>query len=260
VTLTVVVDDLTAPYLDAVDRALPEFVAMLYVVGSLALGAWQPGRSDIDIVIVTSRVATESDLAALREVHSAMSGKPYLDGVYLSPDAHWPADGRVAPFVMDGEFHTDRPCGALTPVLWLTMRRYGIPVRGPAVSALDVPVDLDALRAYSLDNLRTYWQTQAAGIRRYVADLEPAAAVDAEYATWVLLGPARLHYTLANADIISKSDAGKYVVAHFPEYASLAERAIRWRTGEPITFTARDLSAAASLTDLITEDAWNRWS
>jgi hypothetical protein len=254
------VDDLTAPYLDAIDRALPEFVARLYVVGSLALGAWQPGRSDVDIVIFTSRVPTESDLVALRAVHSAMPGKPYLDGVYLSPGDHWPADGRVAPFVMEGRFHTDCPCGALSPVLWLTMRRYGIPVRGPAVSDLDVQVDLDALRLYNLDNLRTYWQAQADGIRRHVADLEPAAAVDAEYATWVLLGPARLHYTLAHADIISKSDAGKYVKAHFPEYASLAERATRWRTGEPINFTARDLGAAASLTDLIADDAWNRWS
>jgi Domain of unknown function (DUF4111) len=84
--------------------------------------------------------------------------------------------------------------------------------------------------------------------------------VDAEYVTWVLLGPARLHYTLATTDIISKSDAGPYLVAHFPEYASLAERAIRWRGGEPGTFTAEDLSAAASLINLIADDAWKRWA
>ena len=167
--------ELTGQYLDAVDEALPDFVAMFYVVGSVALGAWQPGRSDVDTVIFTSRVPTQRDLGALREMHAAMPAKPHIDGVYLSPEDDWPADNRVAPFVVGGEFHTDRRCGELTPVLWLTLQRYGIPVRGPAVSELGVRVDLDALRAYNLDNLRTYWQAQVAGIRRYVADLDPAA-------------------------------------------------------------------------------------
>jgi hypothetical protein len=254
-----VVDDLVGRYLDAVDEALPEFVATLYVVGSLALGAWQPGRSDIDTVIFTSRVPTGEDLAGLRDVHAAMRGTPDLDGVYLAPDHGWPADGRVVPHAVGGEFYIDRPCGELTPVLWLTLARYGIPVRAAASSDLGVQVDLEALRAYNLDNLRAYWQPQATGIRRYAAGVQPTAAVDAEYASWMLLGPARLHYTLANEDVISKSDAGEYVIAHFPDYASLAERAIRWRAGEAVDFTAEDLVAAASLTDLIADDAWDRW-
>jgi hypothetical protein len=76
-------------------------------------------------------VAPDARLAALREVHAAMPAKPHLDGVYLSPEDGWPADNRVTPFVVDGEFHTDRPCGELNPVLWLTLQRHGIPVRGP---------------------------------------------------------------------------------------------------------------------------------
>jgi hypothetical protein len=253
------IEELTGPYLGAVDRALPRFVSMLYVVGSLALGAWQPGRSDVDTVIFTSRAPTEDDEAALREVHEAVKGKPNLDGVYLAPDHGWAADQRVIPHVVGGEFHTDRPCGELTPVLWLMLQRYGIPVRGPAVADLAVPVDLDALCAYNLDNLRSYWQGQAAGIRRNLAGVEASTPVDAEYASWVLLGPARLHFTLAHANIISKSDAGGYVIATFPDYAQLAERAIRWRTGEPTSFNGRDLLAAATLIDLIADDAWNRW-
>lgn len=253
------VAELTGRYLDAVDEALPGLVEKLYVVGSAALGAWQPGRSDVDTVIFTSRVPSRSDLAALHDVHAAMPAAPHLDGVYLSPADHWPTDDRVVPFVVDGEFHADRPCGELTPVLWLSLERYGVPVRGPAASELGVPVDPDALRAYVLDNLRTYWQAQVAGIRRYVADLDPAAPVDAGYVTWVALGPARLHYTLANTDIVSKPGAGRYVIAHFPDHASLAERAIRWKSGEPETFTAEDLAAAASLVDLVADDAWHRW-
>jgi hypothetical protein len=252
-------EERTAAYLEAVDDALPGFVSGLYLVGSAALGAWQPGHSDIDMLIFTSRVPARSDLAALRELHAEIGGKPYLDGVYVSPEDDWPADNRVAPFVVNGQLHTDRRCGELNPAVWLTLQRYGIPVRGPAARDLGVRVDLDALRAYSLDNLRTYWQAQAAQISSHGADLDPATDVDAEIVTWVVLGPARLHYTLAAVDITSKTAAGEYVMARFPEYASLAERAIRWRADGTGTFSAEDLGAAASLTNLVADDAWKRW-
>jgi hypothetical protein len=254
-----VVADLTKPYLEAVDEALPGFISMAYVVGSLALGAWEPGRSDIDFVVFTSREPVEGDLATLRELHDSLSGEPYLDGVYISPANRWADDLRVVPFVVDGKFHADQPCGGLTPVLWLTLQRYGVPVRGPSASSLGVEVDLEALRTYNLSNLRTYWQGQAEAIRRFVAGVESGSEVDAEYAAWVLLGPARLHYTLAETDIISKSAAGAYVATRFPEYATLVERAVRWRGGAAETFTADDLSAAATLIDVVNDDAWGRW-
>jgi len=253
------IEEVTRSYLTAVDDALPGFVDKLYVVGSAALGAWQPGPSDIDTVILTSREATDDDLAALREVHAAMPSAPHLDGVYLPPGAGWPDDRPVQPFVVNGEFITGRPCGELTPVLWLTLRRYGIPVRGPAVADLDVRVDLAALRAYNLDNLRTYWQGQVEQVRPYVATTDPAAELDPLSATWLTLGPARLHYTLANEDIIAKSAAGEYIKPLFPAYGPLIDRAIRWRAGRPETFTTADLAAAADLTDEIITDAGKRW-
>ena len=253
------IGELTGAYLKAVDDSLPGFVDKLYVVGSTALGAWQPGHSDIDTVIMTSREISADDLAALREVHAAMPASPKFDGVYLSPSAGWPDDRPVTPFVVNGEFTTGRPCGELTPVLWLTLQRYGIPVRGPAVDELGVRVDLAALRAYNLDNLRSYWQAQVEQIRLYAASADPAGEMDASSVTWMALGPARLHYTLAKTDIISKSASAEYIKPLFPSYGSLLDRAVRWRAGEPETFTIADLAASADLTDEIAADAWKKW-
>jgi hypothetical protein len=55
-----------------------------------------------------------------------------IDGVYLEPALaqSWPTDGRVVPFVVNGQFKTERPCGELDPVVWLMMQRYGRPMRG----------------------------------------------------------------------------------------------------------------------------------
>lgn len=244
----------TARYLSAVDQALPGFVEMLYLTGSVALGAYQPGRSDIDALIVTSRPPGPADLEALAAVHAAMPALPHFDGVYLDRDTlrEQPADQPVVPFVVGGEFRTGRPCGELNPALWLLLTRYGIPVRGPAVADLGLTADPDGLRRYSLDNLKSYWQPGADPMRT-------AADVPAEAIEWCVLGPARLHYTLAHQDIVSKAGAAGYLGELFPEYAGVAARAVRWRRGEPVGFTAEDARLTADSMDAVVTDAWRRW-
>jgi hypothetical protein len=258
---------LTRRYLTEVDAALPGFVEGLYMVGSVALGAWQNGSSDIDTMIVTSRVADGNDLAALTEIHANILTQPHLDGVYLDQDtfAAQPIDRRVVPFVVDGEFRTDKPCGELNPVVWMILQRYGMAIRGPAVADLGVSVDPSALRRFNLDNLKTYWAPCADEVRaalRGVPDDAQAGATDmaGEAVVWCVLGPARLHYTLANDDVVSKAGAGAYLAEIFPAHGPLADRAVRWRQGEPVTFTAADGRAAADSIDAVVADAWQRWS
>ncbi|MFI6265754.1 aminoglycoside adenylyltransferase domain-containing protein [Micromonospora sp. NPDC051006] len=256
------VEERTQGYLRAVDEALPGYVRGLYLVGSAALGAWQPGASDVDMVVMTSRPATVDDLAQLARIHAEMPRQPHLDGVYLEPALarSWPSDRRSVPFVVDGELKTDMPCGELTPVLWLTLQRYGIPVRGPAVAELEVRVDPEQVRRYNLDNLREYWQSTAASIPSALADVAPDEVMDGATVSWFVLGPARSHYTLAHGDIISKATAGDYLAQLFPEYADLAYRAVRWRVGEAERFTAADLAAAADSVNAVADDAWRRFA
>jgi hypothetical protein len=253
--------DTARTYLAAVDQALPGYVRGLYLVGSAALGAWQPPASDVDTVILTSRPATADDLTRLAQVHAAMSRTPLFDGVYLEPDLarQWPADRRTVPFVVNGEFRTDQPCGELTPVLWLTLQRYGIPVRGPAVADLDVRVDPAELRRYNLDNLRGYWQPAVATFPADLAGMAADEVLDPAIVTWFVHGPARLHYTLAHGDIIAKTAAGDYLAQLFPEYADLAHRAARWRTGAPEQFTVADLRTAGESVNAVADDAWRRY-
>jgi hypothetical protein len=262
----IMVETTVARYLAAVDTALPGFVESLYLTGSVALGAYQPGVSDIDTVIVTSRRPDPGDLAALASVHAGMPPKPHLDGVYLDRETfrQQPADRRVVPFVVDGQFRTDKPCGDLNPVLWLLLTRYGKAVRGPAVAGLGLSVDHDELRRFNLDNLDTFWRPLATSLRAAVAagsDATPAEAtrVGATGVEWCALGPARLHFTLAHEDIVSKAGAAAYLAEILPAYAPLADRALRWRRGEPVTLTVADAREAADSVEAVVADAFRRW-
>jgi hypothetical protein len=260
------IEEVTARYLGAVDEALPGFVQMLYLTGSVALGAYQPGRSDIDTLIVTSREPDADDLTALAAVHAGMPSEPHFDGIYLDQSGlrRQPSDRPVVPFVVNGEFRTDKACGDLNPVLWLIMARYGVPVRGPAVAELDLTLDRAGLRRFNLDNLRTYWAPLADELRKAVADQDDPMdigndPVGPEGLAWCLLGPARLHYTLASGDVIPKPRVGEYLADAFPQWAELAVRTVRWRDNEPVGFTVADVRAAADSIDAVVADAWRRW-
>jgi hypothetical protein len=165
----------------------------------------------------------------------------------------------VVPFVVNGELVTDRPCGELTPVVMLMLSRYGIPVRGPAVADLGVRADLGEVRDYNLANLRDYWLTILPGPDDLagMADDDP---VDAASVSWLMTGPARLHYTLAHADIISKAGSAGYLATLFPAYGELARRAVAWRADPGVTFTVADLKSATASVRAIADDAWLRYA
>ncbi|WP_051366715.1 nucleotidyltransferase domain-containing protein [Hamadaea tsunoensis] len=244
-----------ARYLSAVDASRPGLVEGLYVTGSVALDAYRPGRSDIDTVIVTSRPLGAGDIEPVRAAHTG------FDGVYLDRETfdRFPADQPVVPFVVGGELVTDRPCGELHPVLWLLLARHGIGVRGPAPAELAIPFDAAALRRYNLTNLHEYWEPLAAQVRAATDGVDDGESVPADSVDWMILGPGRLHYTLAYEAIVGKPGVAAYLGEFFPQWSDLAERAVRWRAGEEAAFTVRDLRAAADAAAAVIADADRRF-
>lgn len=243
---------LARDHLDRLDRAAPGMVTALYLTGSAALGDFQPG-SDVDAVAVLSRAA---DLDALRAAHAAAPERPYLDVIYLTDvefDARLDAGERV-PYTQDGMLRDDG-CGQLNPVLWVELRDHARTLRGPTPAERGVTGDPARLRAWNVENLRTYWTSSAAGVHRYVTGRDGAEPVDAEIVCWNVLGPPRLHYTLATGGVITKTGAGRYAAERFPEWADLCAACVRCRAGEEVAFTVADLRAAADLMDKVISDA-----
>jgi hypothetical protein len=139
---------LVVAHLERVDQATPGLIEMLYLTGSVALGDYRPGVSDVDFVAVTSRRLSASDLAAVAVAHEGMPAAPHYDGIYLERSAlpAAPDDCSVVPHVHDGVFRADQRCGELNPLLWLMLSRCGVAMRGPSAKDLDVRVDPQRLR------------------------------------------------------------------------------------------------------------------
>jgi nucleotidyltransferase-like protein/aminoglycoside adenylyltransferase-like protein len=256
------VREATQRHLAALDTAAPGLVTSLYLTGSVTLGDYQPGRSDIDFMAFTTRPVTEPDVVALLAgVHRSLPGGLHYDGNYVAQAAlpKVPDDEPPAPHVVNGEFHGSDPNHQLTPATWTEFSRYGIGVRGPLAASLGVEIPRDRLSQWTLGNLNGYWRSRASEGLAHGRTLAAGAAVDGHLAAWVALGAARLHYTLATGDITSKSGAGRYAIEHFPQYTEVLTAALAWRACGEGEFTVADWCRGADLTLAIIADANRRW-
>ncbi|HEY0518440.1 MAG TPA: nucleotidyltransferase domain-containing protein [Ilumatobacteraceae bacterium] len=236
-------------YLDIVDATAPGLVEGLYVVGSYALDDWHEGRSDIDIVAVLAEPATDADYGTLLTAHALLEQRqplPHIDGPYVA----WtdliaaPATGLHRPWSLDGELHHDGDCFEINPVTWHTLAVYGVTVRGPDVSKLNIWHEVEERVRFVIDNLSTYWHQLAESV--VAASEDPNAAFDLASFEWCALGPLRLHYTAFTGDVTSKREAGEYGIVVTPDRmhevlgAALTARA----TGEGVVTTEMMLAAA----------------
>ena len=247
-------------YLRAADAALPATITGVYGYGSMVLDDWRPEISDVDLLVLTDGPLGNGALDALAKIHAELDPRPAVDVVYVPQS--WttgdpPDDQRPTPFSLDGVVHRDEPCGNLTPIIWLTVARYGHTFRGPEP---EWSVDAARVRRYNLVNLDEYWAREAGWWRAALEGADPTEELPGDRVEWLVLGPPRLHYTLVTGGVTSKSGAAQHVAGHFPEYAELAARCAARRRGEPVTFTVADQRAAIELTDAVIAHAWRNWS
>lgn len=244
------VDDL----LERLDRALPGRMEGFYIVGSVCLGAFREGRSDIDFVAIVDGVLDPGELRRLRAVHlgrwaASLAGDAVLrrtwplvcNGSYLSPGAlsRSPLEVSALAGHVAGHFAVAPAHGFdVNPVTWHVLARHGIAVRGPEPSRLEIRCDPAELMAWTRGNLDGYWGDWVARARRRPGSrLSVVRALPRRFAATGVLGVSRLHYTLATGEIVDKEAAGEYALSTFgPEWHAVIEDALAfWRGAPPPT-------------------------
>ncbi|AQZ61258.1 hypothetical protein BKM31_06950 [[Actinomadura] parvosata subsp. kistnae] len=235
-------------YLAVADRLLPGRISGFYVVGSVALGAWRAGRSDIDFVATVAGDLGERDLRRLALLHKAGNAP-----------AAWRALARARPDVpgtLNGVFVAERDLGRpvtslrplashsgpsfkrgrgfeANPVVWKVLLEKGVAVRGPAPGELGLDPEPGRLREWNLGQLHGHfatWAGRALSARPPRKPLQPAHQV----ALATVLSPPRLHHTIATGEVISKEAAAEYALDTFgPRWHPLLRLALARRLGLP---------------------------
>ena len=80
-SLPTVVEAAVRLHWDAVDDACPGLIVGMHLFGSVALGDYQPGASDIDAVCIVEHPLEPAELDALRRIYQRDDG-PHIDTLY----------------------------------------------------------------------------------------------------------------------------------------------------------------------------------
>ncbi len=232
-------------YQDLLGQRVPQLVAALYVHGSIALDAFDEGISDIDFIAVLNRVADDSKISALTQVHRALAAefpRSPLEGSYLQ----WHHLGHSAqeigpyPCYHDRRFHPSAHHD-INPVTWWMLKNRAVIIFGPSPATLGFVADWQDVRAYMLANLNTYW---AAFTKR---PIRLAYLLSDEGVQWAVLGICRLLYGLQEGTMISKRLAGEYALTHVPPYwHALVREALDLRAGIKAPYYQSRLARAST--------------
>jgi len=203
-------------YIALVQEALPSLLDGVYLHGSLALNAFNPGLSDIDFISITSRRCTAADIDSLRAIHHTLAQRypqTQLEGCYLLAQDLGRFEDTMPPhpYIHDGILHTSG-YHDINAVTWWILKHRGIAVSGPPPGQLDIHVDWEQLLANMHHNLNTYW----AG---FTSNPQRMSWLLRDYGIqWAVLGVLRQYYTFRERAITSKTGAGMYGLIHTPHH------------------------------------------
>lgn len=233
-------------YVTLLAEAAPGLVVGCYLVGSLALEAFDERRSDIDFVALLAHPAAASHLAALQHVHEEserLHPRWPLEGSYLqiSDLGHLPPQIAPYPCCSGGKFCT-AGVHDLNPVTWWLLKESGIALLGPPPQELPFTIEWAAVTDYMHANLHSYW-SQFTRLSPRLARLLTDSGVE-----WAVLGICRLWHALHCGAISSKQAAGTAVLAQAqPQWRKIVAEGLALRGGEPSGYRCRLQRAGATM-------------
>jgi len=207
------------------------FVGM-YLDGSLAMGSFEPDRSDLDFVVVTRADVSASTFAALKTMHDRIASgaskwAKELEGSYISQHAlrHDPRPA-AHPYIDRGNglamVHQEN---GYWPIHRHVLREYGVVLAGPLPRTLIDPVSPEELREAVRGILREWWKPML---------VDGPLLRNSFYRCYAVLTMSRMLYTMRHGTIVTKPIATRWAQETVDiRWTPLIRAALAWSLEEP---------------------------
>jgi hypothetical protein len=228
------VKELLDEYFKLLDSKLPNFLDGYYIYGSVSLGAFNYGFSDVDFIAVVQKKLTEEGITILKEIHRNLHKrlpKTDLMGMYVTRSELEAEKGneKLSPCFIDGKLR-DFEKFDKDSIDAYQLKRYGITIRGKDVENYGYTVDWNVLIKNMKNNLNTYWFNWKCRCDKFPSVKYIGLFFSLKMIEWGVLGVTRLFYTFKEKDMTSKLGAGEYALQTVPEkWHKIINEAMRLR-------------------------------
>jgi hypothetical protein len=237
------VNAIVQEFLENIQAVLGGQLKGMYLIGSLAVGDFDPQHSDIDLIVVTATDLAEDLIAGLQTIHKTIPANFAAGKSQIDPNFAW-ANRVEAVYIPQADLRQAAPTGRYlqiergdeqTPTLFVgpiekgwvfqrySLREKGIIVTGPHPHTLLDPIDPAEMRP-AVAAIAEGWQAQAHHDPTW---LEWLRQRDAQ--AFVVLTLCRMLYSLRVGAVVSKPAAAQWAQSEIPQYAALIEYALAGR-------------------------------
>jgi predicted nucleotidyltransferase len=207
------------------------FVGM-YLDGSLAIGDFEPDKSDLDFVVVTDGDLADETFVALKAMHDRLAAEPSkwakeLEGSYISQHALRHERRPAAhPYIDRGStLAIVHPEGGYWVIHRHMLREHGVVLAGPAPRTLIDPVSPNELRQAALGILHEWWMPMLA---------DAPLLQNMFYRCYAVLTMSRMLYTIRHGTIVSKPVAARWAEEVLDRrWTPLMRDALAWSRDTP---------------------------
>ncbi|MFD2615018.1 nucleotidyltransferase domain-containing protein [Paenibacillus gansuensis] len=236
-------------------------VKSVYLYGSVALGDYIEGSSDIDFVAVLRESPSEEEVKLIAASHAQVEeefpGTDIMGSYLLEQDlGEYPTEKSVLLTYYNRQLNADRTGADLNPITWWILKHHGVRVHGQELQ-FSYNTDASMLVRYVKDNLNSYWAGKIVELET-LRELADDAALEGmterldEAVEWCVLGMLRQLYTIKEHGIKSKSAAGWYGLANLPErWHPLIKEAIHIKRLSPERLYSSNVQRLADLIALL---------
>lgn len=214
-------------FLARIQTLLRKHFEGMYLVGSLALGDFDPLNSDIDFIVVTGTEIGDDLFDGLKDIHAqfAASTSPWaerIEAIYIPHSALSRSIPGASPYpqIEKGTQLFKAPLESGWVFQCISIRDRGVAIAGPEPHTLVGPISPDVLYSASANIVGT-WIEQAENDPTWLPWVRQRSAQ-----SFVVLTLCRLLYSMATGAVISKPRAADWAGKQLGErWARLIENA-----------------------------------
>jgi len=218
------VSDLVADIHARVLRLIGQNLVGLYVFGSVASEAYDPGVSDVDLLVVTAQPLVGAEYARLRGMHVELAAgrkqwKDRIEVEYVSREALRTFKLRMSDIgiIGPGKPFQVIKAGRDWTVEWHDVREHAFVVAGPDPRILIDPITPSELNACIRDYVSLF-----PGL---VRDNAPRQGSDA----YVVLTMCRALHTKFMGETTTKRAAAEWAAREYPKWRDMITQSQQWR-------------------------------
>jgi len=220
------IDPVLTDITQRIQALLEDTVIGVYLYGSLTYGDYNPGRSDIDLMVIVKEPLTKDEIEAVTQLHRTFeSDNPqwhhrieasYTPVSFLSLVLP-PKQPR--PYYGEGKMWTEADYGNEWIINLYLLDKYGITLSGKDIHELIKDVDIKDVQEACVRDLYKEWEPKLR---------ESDWLENSHYQSYLVLNLCRILYTVSNADAKSKRVSADWVNEMYPQWQELIDTAQNW--------------------------------